>query len=294
MKGRLGESAVTTAPSLSGRTVYQNVPTDKYGGDIDQVIVLPDRIILNETKNVNEDFMIYASWLKTHIIARFVKALPLVKQIAHTHGIKTILLTLTISVYKPATKKVDQMIKSLGIKIIETGKQALSKQHFKVWHKAVDTFVNTLVLGTVLESKFSIDESVRLEVFDVEKVSQCRIEVLEDVCLVHEPPELEYTPNDIGGTSQESPSLEQTINYVNLTYKWLKQCCLSDIDKINLYRRRERIQLNIQHIVSSSEITFSTTPFDSSSLSRKKSVVNLYDSNFGCSPNHNTQSEMMS
>ena len=140
-KGRLGEKAVTTSPSLRSRIVYSNLPTDKYGGDIDHLVTVDNNLLFIETKNVNENFKIYSGWARTHITDRFTKGAATAKLIAKS---KHICKVLVISVYKPASKKVDQMIKDADIKVIETGKQALSKRDFSHWHNAINRFVKTI------------------------------------------------------------------------------------------------------------------------------------------------------
>jgi len=174
-KGRLGEAAVSTSPSLKHRVAYHNLPTDKYGGDIDHLATVDNTLLFIETKNVNENFKIYSGWARTHIIDRFTKGAATAKLIAKSKHIRKVLI---ISVYKPASKKVDQLIRGLDIEIIETGKQALSKQDFTHWHNAINRFVKTIAdaLASVVD--------VVVDVFRVvAPLAVLRLVVDEEDCL---------------------------------------------------------------------------------------------------------------
>jgi len=131
-KGKILENLVSNTLldfSELGYEILNNIRKSR--GDTDHVVINHTRKLLYiiETKNVNNDFRLYSSWFKSHVVERFTN-LP---QIVHDYLAKgyKMVPTLIISKFTVASEIVHDLIKKYGIVIIEVGKQLLKQS--KKW-----------------------------------------------------------------------------------------------------------------------------------------------------------------
>jgi hypothetical protein len=126
-KGFLGEWSFR-----EGCEDYLTVSNIEYSGkhDIDNIVFTSIGTVINESKNISKDFKISYSWFLTHILDRFL-AYPIAQYYARLLGYpeKTIFL-LTIPSLK-CDKKTELAIRGIGIRVLQTNKQALNKTDVK-------------------------------------------------------------------------------------------------------------------------------------------------------------------
>jgi hypothetical protein len=114
-----------------------NITYGQRQNDIDH-LVFADHTIVNECKNVKENFMMWYSWFTSHVVDRFADSLPVAQHYARTLGypVKSITFTLTIP-YLNTEPTVKKAMKGLGIKVIQTGKQLLKEEDKKLWYPRI-------------------------------------------------------------------------------------------------------------------------------------------------------------
>lgn len=114
-----------------------NITYGQRQNDIDH-LVFADHTIINECKNVKENFMMWYSWFTSHVVDRFADSLPVAQYYARTLGypVKSITFTLTIP-YLNTEPTVKKALKGLGIKVIQTGKQLLKEEDKKLWYPQI-------------------------------------------------------------------------------------------------------------------------------------------------------------
>jgi hypothetical protein len=169
-KAKLGETAFCEA--LSDFPVMVNVTYGKRQKDIDHLVFTGNSVVMNECKNINENFEMHYSWFLSHVVNRFSDGLPVAQYYAHTAGynIKNIKFTLTIPKLncEPLIRKV---LKGLKIHVIETGVQLLRDVDKPLWHEPVrrsilsvinsiqantgDLTISSVYVYPVLDSKFN-------------------------------------------------------------------------------------------------------------------------------------------
>lgn len=151
-KGILGEDPSYEAYSNKNHKnlVLRNLATDNNRGDIDNLIIDLTSITIDEDKNLNSNTEISLSWFCSHVIDRYVKALPIAQNYAEMLGIdeKNIKFNLTISVFKPSNPLVQEAVKALKINVVETGLQVLKEEDKKQWIDAINRSVKTLSNNT--------------------------------------------------------------------------------------------------------------------------------------------------
>jgi hypothetical protein len=145
-KAKLGEQAFTEA--LTDFPVFMNVTYGKRQNDIDHLIITGHSVVMNECKNVNENFFMWYSWFVSHVVDRFADGYPIAQHYASFFGypVRNIVFTLTIP-YLNADKATKLAIKGLKIHTVETKKQLLTKEHKKQWYplirKQILSVINT-------------------------------------------------------------------------------------------------------------------------------------------------------
>jgi hypothetical protein len=101
----------------------------EYNGkhDIDNIVFTSKGTVINESKNLNENFVISYSWFLSHILDRFL-AYPIVQYYSKLFGYSDkIIFLLTIPRLK-CDRRTELAIKGIGIKVLQTNKQVLNKK----------------------------------------------------------------------------------------------------------------------------------------------------------------------
>lgn len=135
-KAEWGEEAF--AEALSDFPILMNITYGKRQKDIDHLVFTGHSVIMNECKNINEDFKVFYSWFLDHVVDRFADGLPVAQYYARTFGysVKSITFTLTIPRLNTETI-VRKALKGLRIHVIETGKQLTDEESLVKWHGPV-------------------------------------------------------------------------------------------------------------------------------------------------------------
>jgi len=131
-KGKILENLVSNTLldfSDLGYEILNNI--QKSRGDTDHLIInhLRKLLYIIETKNVNNDFRLYTSWFKSHVIERFINLPSIVSDYRKKgYQVKRVLI---ISRFTVADEAVHNLIKKYSIEVIEVGKQLLKQS--KKW-----------------------------------------------------------------------------------------------------------------------------------------------------------------
>jgi len=144
-KGRIGEYGTARALYHLGLYSMDNIRIGK--GDIDHIVLNHDskQIFIIEDKNTNREFTVYPYWFETHILDRFVQAVPLLEFLLRAYPNYTVSFVLVISVFKVADPIIHSYINSCEIKVIETGFQALNEKQANLWAVTVKREISSLL-----------------------------------------------------------------------------------------------------------------------------------------------------
>ncbi|MCW4022954.1 MAG: NERD domain-containing protein [Candidatus Bathyarchaeota archaeon] len=143
-KGELGERF--TCEAFENSIVFKNIPTTKFGGDIDSIIIKDGVLFWIEVKNVNTDFIISPDWSQTHVEARFDDAHEYkVQGYADKFGIKDIVKMLVIPEFVIANPAINYTLNEINLHIVETHRQALSEEDAVCWKNTITDFVDACI-----------------------------------------------------------------------------------------------------------------------------------------------------
>jgi len=158
-KGRIGEYGTARALDLLGLHSMSNIRVGR--GDIDHIVLNHDskQILIIEDKNTNRDFTVYPHWFETHILDRFVQAIPLLEFLLRAYPDYTVSFVLVISVFNVADPIIHSYISSCEIKVIETGFQALNEKQTNLWSVIVKKAFSCLLK---LPINLAVDVAVKV------------------------------------------------------------------------------------------------------------------------------------
>jgi len=156
-KGKILENLVSNTLldfSELGYEILNNIRKSR--GDTDHLILnhLRKLLYIIETKNVNNDFRLYTSWFKSHVIERFINLPSIVCDYRKKgYQIKRVLI---ISRFTVADEAVHNLIKKYSVEVIEVGKQLLKQS--KKWASLIKIKLKCLLkLGNIKLRKDSND-----------------------------------------------------------------------------------------------------------------------------------------
>ena len=143
-KAKFGETAF--AEALSDFPIMMNVTYGKRQKDIDHLVFTGNCVVMNECKNINENFEMHYSWFLSHVVNRFSDGLPVAQYYAQTAGynIRNITFTLTIPNLncEPLIRK---CLKGSKIHLIETGVQLLKKEDKPLWIEPIRSNILSVI-----------------------------------------------------------------------------------------------------------------------------------------------------